>query len=201
MIQKRMTQSERQKQIVAEAMKIINREGYAAFTIRRLAREIGISEPAIYRHFASKDEIIISIISRMDDLWSELDLLLQGIDDDDIEEKFCTFIMMHFRYIENNPDILAVLFADEYIRLNKAVREHLYRVTDKRFNFLNELIEKIIESNMTKGINPKALAIIIVGAIRTTALNWRNANYSYSLVEMGEDICINLANMILCNKK
>jgi len=199
MKQKRMPQEERRKQIVDEAMKIINREGYAAFTTRRLSREIGISEPALYRHFASKDEIIISIISRMDELWNELESIIHNINN--IEEKFCTFIMMHFQYIEKHPDILAVLFADEYIRLNENVKHHFYRVTDKRFHFLKKLLEAIKETNLRKGTDLDALIIIIIGAIRTTALNWRNSNYAYPLTVMGEEICINLANMILYDKK
>ena len=109
--------------------------------------------------------------------------------------------MMHFQYIEKHPDILAVLFADEYIRLNENVKHHFYRVTDKRFHFLKKLLEAIKETNLRKGTDLDALIIIIIGAIRTTALNWRNSNYAYPLTVMGEEICINLANMILYDKK
>jgi AcrR family transcriptional regulator len=196
--QSRMTQAERREQIVKMAMKIINEEGYAAFTTRRLADKIGISEPALYRHFANKDEIIISILMKMEELWSGL---LTEVDKvSSVEEKICLFIMMHFHYIENNRDILAVLFADEYLRLHEKIRSMMYEVTGKRFTFLLTLLENEIAAGRIRGNNPRALAIIIIGAIRTTALNWRNSGYSYSLSEFGEDICISLTNMMLCDR-
>ncbi len=195
----RLPQDERRSQIIDVSMKIINEEGYASFTTRRLAQQIGISEPALYRHFSSKDEIIISILQKMDELWSGI---VSGIEKTpDLEEKLCLFVTGHFRYIESNPDILAILFADEYLRLNENVRQQLFQVTDKRYSYLYKLLDGGIKSGKIKGSNPEALAIIIIGAIRTTALNWRNSNYAYSLSSFGEDICINLTNMLLCKKK
>lgn len=194
--QKRLPQDERRQQIIREAMRVINEEGYSAFTTRRLAARIGISEPALYRHFESKDEIIISIIEKMDELWQDLFKDIEKFGS--IEEKICHFIMSHFRYIEKNRDILAVLFADEYLRLHQNIKSRLYEVTGKRFTYLVDFLREGIVTGKIKGNNPQALAIIVIGAIRTTALNWRNSNYAYSLSEFGEDICINITKMMLC---
>ncbi len=196
---KRLPQDERREQIIKTAMKIINDEGYAAFTTRRLAKKIGISEPALYRHFANKDDIIVSILMKMEKLWTDLASELEKTED--MEEKICLFIMSHFRYIENNRDILAVLFADEYIRLNAYIRDRLREVTGKRFNYLEKLLNEGIEAGQIKGSNPRSMTMIITGAIRMTALSWRNQNYTFSLSEIGENICINLANMLLYNNK
>lgn len=198
MKQKRLPQDERRSQIIEVAMKIINEEGYGAFTTRRLAEKIGISEPALYRHYKSKDDIIVHILGKMKELW--ISIKSETDKAQDLEEKLCHFVMMHFRYIEQNPDILAILFADEYLRLNENVRTELFKVTDIRFAYLHKLLDEGIKSGKIKGSNPDALAIIVVGAIRTTALNWRNSNYAYPLTELGEDICLNLTNMMLYNK-
>ena len=198
MIQKRLPQEERRSQIIEVAMKIINEEGYAAFTTRRLAEKIGISEPALYRHYKSKDDIIIHILGKMKELWNSIKSETDKANE--LDEKLCHFVMMHFRYIEQNPDILAILFADEYLRLNEKVRKEFFKVTNIRFSYLHKLLDEGIRSGEIQGTNPDALAIIVVGAIRTTALNWRNSNYAYPLTKLGEDICLNLTKMMLYNK-
>ena len=195
----RLPQEERREQIIRKTMEIINREGYSAFTTRRLAKEIGISEPALYRHFENKDEIIIGIISKMDTLWEELERELEKCSK--LDEKICCFIMMHFKYISENPDLLAVLFADEYVRLNNNIRDAYYKTTEKRYSFLTQILRQGLENGEIKGNNTNAIAMIIVGAIRVTSLNWRNSGFSYSLQEFGEDVCINLTNMLICNKE
>ena len=55
--------SERQQQIVETAIKLIADKGIQNLTTKNLAKEIGISEPALYRHFSSKLEILKAVIT------------------------------------------------------------------------------------------------------------------------------------------
>jgi AcrR family transcriptional regulator len=50
--------SVRKKQIMDAARKLIMRSGSEHVTVRNMAKEVGISEAAIYRHFKSKTEIL-----------------------------------------------------------------------------------------------------------------------------------------------
>ncbi len=56
----------RQEQIIDQAIKIIHQKGYSGLSIRELATQVGITEPAIYRHFRSKEDIVLGILERMD---------------------------------------------------------------------------------------------------------------------------------------
>lgn len=51
--------TKRQIQIVEISFQIINEQGPAALTIRNVAEKIKLSEGAIYRHFKSKEEILL----------------------------------------------------------------------------------------------------------------------------------------------
>ncbi len=55
--------TERQQQIVETAIKLIADKGIQNLTTKNLAEEIGISEPAIYRHFSNKLEILKAVIT------------------------------------------------------------------------------------------------------------------------------------------
>ena len=57
----RLKTEKRQNMIIDEAMKIIHSGGYGALSIRALAQNVKISEPAIYRHFLNKEDIVLGI--------------------------------------------------------------------------------------------------------------------------------------------
>ena len=46
--------TERQQEIIDVALKLINNRGIQGLTMKNLSREIGVSEPAIYRHFETQ---------------------------------------------------------------------------------------------------------------------------------------------------
>ncbi|HJW27934.1 MAG TPA: TetR/AcrR family transcriptional regulator, partial [Saprospiraceae bacterium] len=54
----RKSTTTRRNQIMDAARKLIMRSGSEHVTIRNMAKEVGISEAAIYRHFKSKTEIL-----------------------------------------------------------------------------------------------------------------------------------------------
>ncbi|HUX53526.1 MAG TPA: TetR/AcrR family transcriptional regulator, partial [Williamwhitmania sp.] len=53
----------RQTQIKRAVLDIIHSDGLKNVSTRMLSQRIGISEATIFRHFASKQDIILSIIS------------------------------------------------------------------------------------------------------------------------------------------
>lgn len=50
--------------ILAAARSIILAEGHEQFTLRRLGRELGVTAPAVYAHFRSKDELVRAVVVR-----------------------------------------------------------------------------------------------------------------------------------------
>ncbi len=81
----------RKDQILKLATELFSRDGYDKVTVKQLADGCGITEPAIYRHFASKEalfsEVLESLSARIncDDLFAklegevEIEVILSGI--------------------------------------------------------------------------------------------------------------------------
>ncbi len=49
------------ERIVSAALALIDAEGLAALSTRRLAGELGVSGPSLYNHFATKDELLEAV--------------------------------------------------------------------------------------------------------------------------------------------
>src|SRR5574337_424164 len=54
--------TDRQIEIMEAAIERIDKYGIQNLTIKNLASDIGLSEPALYRHFAGKNEILMSLL-------------------------------------------------------------------------------------------------------------------------------------------
>ncbi|MBG0561385.1 TetR/AcrR family transcriptional regulator C-terminal domain-containing protein [Actinoplanes aureus] len=65
------------EQVVRAAMAIADREGLAAVSIRRLAIELGVRPMSLYRHVATKDELVAYMT---DEAFGEPDLPVPGPD-------------------------------------------------------------------------------------------------------------------------
>ena len=60
----RLPAAKRKAQLLDAAARVFARRGYAGTTTAELAKEAGITEPIIYRHFKGKRELFIALIER-----------------------------------------------------------------------------------------------------------------------------------------
>jgi AcrR family transcriptional regulator len=72
----------RQEEILSAAVEIIAGSGQEAVSMAALAEKTGLSRPAIYQYFASREHVLGELlINEMADLSNELDRLLSGVTD------------------------------------------------------------------------------------------------------------------------
>ena len=69
---KRMTTTIRREQIAEAALALVAEQGVAALTARNVARAVGVTAPALYRHFpGGKADILASVLDLLDAVKSE----------------------------------------------------------------------------------------------------------------------------------
>jgi len=53
--------------IVTESLRLLDTEGTAGFSLPKLGRALGADPTAVYRHFASKDDLVLAIADRLNE--------------------------------------------------------------------------------------------------------------------------------------
>lgn len=190
----RKTTEERQKTIIDEALNIIHEGGYESLSIRELATRVKISEPAIYRHFLNKEDIVLGILARISAFDQEL---IKSINKKNTGlEKLNEFIIFHFSFLEKNRQMTSVIFAEDIFTQSDILKEKLLKILKHRKKLIIDIIESAKSDNKIKEVESTELSKIIIGTIRMSVLEWKLSNFSYSLIESGNKIIKTFEKMI-----
>ncbi len=173
--------SERQQQIVEQAIKIIDDKGIQGLTIKNLSKSIGISEPAIYRHFDSKTDIVLAILDTLSDAAELFSHLMTNYEGSAIEKINLIFQKMVAMFTEN-PSLVSVIFAEEIFKNETILKAKIVKVLNMNEETLEFILKKgQEEGNVRTDINNKMLALIIMGSLRLLVKRWYMGNYVFAL--------------------
>lgn len=178
----------RQKEIIDASIRLIARKGIQEVTMKNLSREVGISEPALYRHFKNKHDIMIGVLDSFDyhnKLISET-----GIKHDTgAMEKLKTAFIMVFKKFTEHPEISSVFFSEEIFQNEEDFTIKVNElISGNRGFFINLIEEGIEEGSLRNDINKEDMSLIIMGVMRLLVIRWRLARYSFDLVSKGEQL-------------
>lgn len=137
MAQRRSTE-ERRTQIAEAALRIISTQGVHRLTAMELAREVGIADGTIFRHFKDKAEIIDAAVDRLDELLGSRFPPPGG----DPLERLKVFFLERLELVRTRPEILRLAFGD---RLEEAAGEagvaRVRRMVERTQAFIRECLQ------------------------------------------------------------
>ncbi|HZU72818.1 MAG TPA: helix-turn-helix domain-containing protein [Acidimicrobiales bacterium] len=111
---------QRRQEILEAALHLFRRHGYHAVGIDDIGAAVGISGPAVYRHFANKEELLVSALdAAVVQLWPEIDASA----DAQVEH----FVARHVDFAVDNADVLA-LWYQEWRNLPAPARRRQRRI-------------------------------------------------------------------------
>ena len=191
--------TDRQSQIISASIKIISELGIQGLTIKNLSKKIGISEPAIYRHFDSKIDILLSIL---DTFKQNKQLTLSKIAVDNISaiKKLEVIHTQQFQAFKSNPALTAVIFSEEIFKNDPRLSEKVLSIIKTNQQMLSDILENGQNNNEIRNdISFKHLALIIMGTLRLFVTHWRLTDFSFDLEKEGSDLWDSIKNLISKN--
>lgn len=180
--------SKRQIEIIESATKLIGEKGIQNLTTKNLAAEMGFSEPALYRHFKGKTEILESVlIYYKEKLGEGLKTIIHsdsyGID------KIKAMIEFQFNHFINYPAVIMVIFAETSFQYDSVLSKAVSDIMNHKRMMVSKIIQKgQEEGNIRNDISAEQLATTIMGSMRFTVLRWRLSDFNFNLIEEGKTL-------------
>ena len=172
--------TERQNQIIQESIQLIAEKGIQGLTIKNISKAIGITEPAIYRHFENKNEIILAIISTMK---SSTDAELSQIDENNPTiDKIKKMIQGHTNRFIKNPSLTAIIFSEEIFNNNSILVKPIRLMMKLNQNKLISMIEKgQAAGDVRIDIKAEQISLMVIGSFRFLVSKWHIMNFDFDL--------------------
>lgn len=193
--------SERQIEIMEAATKRISKYGIQNLTIKTLAEDIGLSEPALYRHFKSKNEILKSLLEYFKtEIYQRMQSLIFQPSDTE-SDKLKAVFNAHFQAFADKPAVISVIFAESIFHYDESLSEKVSEIMKLMQDYVKENIQQGQENGRYSKLVPAStLTTIIVGGMRMTVLKWKLSNYKSNLVKDGNSVLESTLKMIEKNK-
>jgi AcrR family transcriptional regulator len=189
-------QTDRQTEIIEAALEIINTLGIQGLTIKNISKKVGITEPAIYRHFESKTDILIGILNNFKDMAEMLSKMMNNYKATATEKINFLFSRMLELFTET-PSMVSVIFSEEIFKNEEVLKLKIIDIVNLHTKTIEDIILKgQQESNIRTDIDAENLALIAMGSFRLMVKKWELQNHSYSLQKEGKTL-IEILNKII----
>lgn len=160
---------DRKQQIIEQATKLFASEGYDKVTTKKLAAACGVTEPALYRYFDSKELIYDSVLDALEEklkcesLYSELEKV------EDVEELLARIGGHLLSCAESNHDICRLLLYSALGGHTKA--KGVYQAIRGRYaGFLQTQLDRLAAKGKIAKSNSEITARSFVGMIFDCAM-------------------------------
>lgn len=166
--------SERQKDIVHAALTIIGEEGMGKLTIRNVARRVGFSEPAVYRHFSDKTNLLAVMLEYVSDMMGKHFAEARSGEGGG-REVLGRFLRRMFVEFAELPALVPLLFTDELLHQDPKLEQRVQSTVETQLSRMVGLVVSLQKSGEWRSdIDPDDAATMILGTIRLSVVRLAN---------------------------
>jgi len=175
----------RKQEIVDAAIRLADKVGPDRLTTEAVAQDVGITQPAVFRHFPKKqslwEAVAKHISGRMQKRWARV----LG-DRNPADERLHALIAAQLTFIRGNPAIPAILFSRELHSGNDALRNAFYTLMGKFHGVIAGLIRAgVEEGTFRQDLDTRDAAFLVLGLVQGLAVRWSFSGKSFDIVEEG----------------
>jgi len=183
----------RKERLIITAIEVIDELGIQALSTREIARRQGVSEAALFRHYKSKNELLIAVLdhfSKFDnDIFQSAKLMNLSP-----KESIIYFVKKTVEYYENYPAITSIMQLFDVLRYDADLCDKVRKILEDQTAIIRDLVEGAKKNGEIRAdTDCTTLALIIMGSLREICLKWRISNKEFSLKE----VTISALEMIL----
>ncbi|MCP2619810.1 TetR/AcrR family transcriptional regulator [Candidatus Aminicenantes bacterium AC-334-K16] len=175
----------RKKEIVDACLRIMDSFGIKGLTVARIAQEVGFSESALYRHFKSKNEIVLFILK-------ETGLMAQHqfqevLDSTrDSRHRLENLLQIHLQFLEEYPGLFRIIYSDEIHIGESYLLEKLGEIVNQLIGFIQQIVDEGKKIGEIKPeVDSSLAAVHFLGIVETVFTYWTIKKRKISLRQAG----------------
>ncbi|GJQ23787.1 MAG: TetR/AcrR family transcriptional regulator [Planctomycetia bacterium] len=177
-MQNRKSTAIRRQQIVDIIRSIISSKGIEHVTISEIAKKIGTTKGAIYRHFKSKRDILSLLIDNIEET------LMEAVDNALVEkdpiQNLKNILLAQLTLAKNRRETSFVVIMGALQFGDPFIRKKILKLIQKYLKRIEKLILNAIELGLLKkDVTPKMSAIVFMGLIQSTITVWSYKNFNF----------------------
>lgn len=182
---RRKPAEDRKAEIVAAVLLLADRIGPDRLTTNDVAQEVGVTQAAIFRHFATKADLwsaVGEVISeRLARAWQQAEAA-----NSTPSGRLRALITVQLQQIEATPALPAILHSRELNVDNATLRER-FRAVLMRFQGLlvANLDGMAADGSLTDAIEPKDAAVLLTSLVQGIAIRWSLGSRGFAIVPEG----------------
>ena len=164
--------SQRRQQILEALAQMLEAGAGNRITTAGLARQVGVSEAALYRHFPSKSKMFEGLIEFIEDtLFTRINIILN--EEQTAAQRCEKMLMLLLTFAERNPGITRILTGDALSGESARLHQRVAQLFDR---FETQLKQVIREAEMREGLRP-AIPLAAAANLLMAAAEGRISQY------------------------
>ena len=197
-VRKRKSAADRKLEIIETTIRLAGDIGPDRVTTQHLADAVGLTQPAIFRHFATKT-----------DIWNAVGEYLASAANDDARkaaaeraeaapnahEALENTLQDQIDYMAANPAVCYITASRELLADNEKLRKTLAAMLEKRHADLTTLIEKAkAEGVHGTFVQPADAAHLILSALHGLAMRWSLDGMNFDFAAEAQRLITNITD-------
>jgi TetR/AcrR family transcriptional regulator, cholesterol catabolism regulator len=167
------TGTPRRREIDAVAGELFHAQGYAATSVRDIARALDMQGASLYAHVTSKEDLLWSIVDRAATAFEAgAEAALVESAGGDAVDRLAAFVEAHVEAVAADPERASV-FVTEWRHLSEPHREAIAARRDAYEERLRALIVDGIASGAFRTTDPALAAVFLLSALNGIAAWYR----------------------------
>jgi AcrR family transcriptional regulator len=141
--------------LISEGLKLLEEAGHSDFTLRDLARRVGVSAAAPYAHFTDKSALLAAIATTgFVRLRAALETAVRS--DSDPADQFLHMGSAYVRFGMDHPALYKLMFASEELPARQDEYPELQAAGEAAFGLLTGMLERMQRRGFLRAGDPEA---------------------------------------------
>lgn len=164
-------------------MEIVAEEGVQNLTMARLAKRIGITDGALYKHFDSKKAIIMAMADQTQRAFFTF-IVPEAAHYDDPFEKLRHILRLHLEFLEQHKGMPRILFSD-FVHVGDTDTKRIMRNAISNYlDLVRGILHRAIqEGRVRRDLDVDAAATAFLGLVQGCMIVWSLSDFAFPLAE------------------